>query len=431
MVDPIVTHRRADRDDDDHQPRVPVDGADPSDAPHPSAEEHRAVGEDSAEDPAQPDDVESHHGATAASGSLFDPVPEFQSETPFGELGAPVSRRSPFYKGFVGALGVLVAVLCMLAVREATSVLTLVLIAVFLAVGLNPIVEFAIRRGIRRGWAVLAVGLLALAFLSLVVVVAGGVLRNQIVTFINDAPKLLADLREHKSIAHLDAKYHVLSSLQSKLEDPDFFTDYFGGVFNVGLSVLNAVASTVIVFILTLYFLAALPTLKRALYSLAPASRRERVGQLGDEILRRVGRYVIGAFLVALLAGTVSLVFLLSVGLSQYALPLALLVALLDLVPLVGSILGATIVTVVGLANSLSIGIACIVFYLIYETLEGYVIYPRVMRSSVDVPEYVTIMAVLLGGAIGGVVGALLALPIGAAVLLIVREVWVRRQDVS
>ena len=202
-------------------------------------------------------------------------------------------------------------------------------------------------------------------------------------------------------------------------------------MFNVGLTVLNAVVTTVVVIILTLYFLAALPTLKRALYSLAPATRRERVGQLGDEILRRVGRYVIGALSVALLAGTVSLLFLLSVGLTQYALPLAVMVAMLDLVPLVGSITGAASCTIVGLANSLSIGIACIVFYLIYETLEGYVIYPRVMRSSVDVPEYVTIIAVMTGGALGGVVGALLALPIVAGGLLIVQEVWVRRQDVS
>jgi predicted PurR-regulated permease PerM len=100
-------------------------------------------------------------------------------------------------------------------------------------------------------------------------------------------------------------------------------------------------------------------------------------------------------------------------------------------VPLVGSLLGAGIVTIVGVANSLPIGIACVCFYLVYETLEGYVIYPRVMRSSVDVPEYVTIVAVLLGGSVAGVVGALLALPIAAAGLLIVREVWVRRQSVT
>lgn len=411
MVDPIVRNRPRSEDDDDIGVDHPVSSGDPA---------------GTASTDVAPEEI-----TAAAKGSLFEPTSEADAKKPFGDLGAPISDHSMFYRGFIGALGVLLAVVLVLAIREAASVLVLLLIAVFLAVGLNPIVELAIRLGIKRGWAVLAVGVLAVGFLTLVVVVVGGVLRNQIVTFINDAPTLLNDLRKHKSIAHLDAKYHVLSDLEDKLKDPEFVSNYFGGVFNVGLSVLNAVASTVIVFVLTLYFLAALPVLKRALYTLAPASRRERVGHLGDEILRRVGRYVIGAFLVALLAGTVSLLFLLSVGLSQYALPLALMVALFDLLPLVGSILGAAVVTVVGLANSLPIGVACIVFYLIYETLEGYVIYPRVMRSSVDVPEYVTIIAVLLGGAVGGVVGALLALPIGAAVLLIAREVWVRRQDVS
>ena len=253
----------------------------------------------------------------------------------------------------------LLAVLSALAVREAADTLELVLIAAFLAVGLNPIVEYAIRRGVKRGWAVLVVGVAdRSAWSPRSSIVVGGVLRNQITTLINDAPKLLDDLRKHKSIAHLDHKYHIISSIEQKLKSPNFAEKYFGGVFNVGLSVLHGVLNVVVVFILTLYFLAALPVVKRTLYSLAPASRRERVGQLGDEILRRVGRYVIGAVLVALLAGTVSLIFLFVVGLGQYALPLAMLVALLDLVPLVGSILGATIVSVVGLANSLPIGIA-------------------------------------------------------------------------
>jgi predicted PurR-regulated permease PerM len=119
------------------------------------------------------------------------------------------------------------------------------------------------------------------------------------------------------------------------------------------------------------------------------------------------------------------------VGLGEYALALGLLVALLDLLPLVGAILGAAIVCLVGFATSVPVGIACVVFYGIYEVLEGYVIYPRVMRSSVDIPEYVTIVAVLIGGAVGGVVGALLALPVAAAIVLLTREVWMRRQDAA
>jgi predicted PurR-regulated permease PerM len=364
-------------------------------------------------------------------GSLFDQVHRADAANPYGVPGPPISRSSAFFIGFLAALGVIVAVVLASAVNDASDVLLLVLVAAFLAVGLNPIVELLIRHGWKRNWAVLVVAIGVLGVLTLIVVVLVGLLRNQIVSLIDDAPHLLNDLRKHKSIRQLDNRYHIISSLEAKIEAPDFAEKTFGGVFNVGLSVFRGLGDTVVVFVLTLYFLAALPQLKKGMYSLAPASRRARVGKLGDEILRRVGGYVIGAFLVALLAGTVSAIFLLIVGLGQYALPLAVMVAVLDLVPLVGSLLGATIVSVVGLANSLPIGIACIAFYLVYECLEGYVIYPRVMRSSVDVPEYVTIVAVLLGGAVGGIIGALLALPMAAAGLLLVREIWVRRQNVT
>jgi predicted PurR-regulated permease PerM len=256
-------------------------------------------------------------------------------------------------------------------------------------------------------------------------------LRAQLATFVHDAPRLIDDLRDNKLISRLDSKTHLLQRLQGQVENPYLPEKIFTTVFGSGLGVLRTVIDIVVVFALTLYLLAGLPQLKRACYSLAPHSRRVRVGQLGDEILRRVGGYVVGAFLVAVLAGTVTALFLLAAGLGTYALPLAVLVALLDLVPLVGSILGASIVTLVCLANSLDVGLAALFFYLVYEPLEGYVIYPRVMRSSVDVPEYVTILAVLLGGALDGVIGALLALPTAAGLLLLVREVWVRRQDLS
>ena len=251
-------------------------------------------------------------------GSLYEPHGTASDEAnPYGRLGRPISRHAPFYRGFVGALGVLVALV--FGLRRSAAV-----------VGHRAGTHRRIPRGgaepdrrvrdpARHEARLGGAGRLdrrCSAFLTGLLYVVGGVLRNQVVTLVNDAPKLIADLRHHKTIAHLDAKYHVLSGLENKLRRPDFLTDAFGGVFNVGLTVLNAVVTTVVVLILTLYFLASLPTLKRALYSLAPSTRRERVAGLGDEILRRVGRYVIGAVSVALLAGTVSLLFLLSVGLD-------------------------------------------------------------------------------------------------------------------
>ncbi len=359
-------------------------------------------------------------------------MPDSEPSDPYGAPGAPISRQAPFYRGLLWTLGALTALVLGFAVQAAASVLVLVLISGFLAVGLDPVVAFAVRRGVKRGWAVLAVALLFFGLITAIVFVIGGALESQVTSLVDNAPQLLNDLRRNRSVAKLDAKYHVLSGLQDRIKDANLSSSTLSRIFDVGVSVLNLLVNTVVVVVLTLYFLGALPQIKKGV--LLPGSGQPpRAGRAdsGDAILRSVGGYVIGASAVALLAGTVTLIFLFVVGLGAYALPLALLVALLDLVPLVGAIVGAAVVSLVGFATSLPIGIACVVFYLVYEALEGYVIYPRVMRSSVDIPEYVTIVAVLVGGAIGGIVGALLALPIGAAVLLLVREVWVRRQNVS
>ena len=197
----------------------------------------------------------------------------------------------------------------------------------------------------------------------------------------------------------------------------------------VGLAVLSAVANTFIVTVLTLYFLSSLETTKHALYRLAPASRRERVTVLGDQILAGVGGYVSGAFVVATCAGLSSLIFLFIVGLGEYAVALAFVVALLDVIPMIGATIGAVIVTAIGFAEDPKIGIACMIFYLLYQQVENYVIYPRVMSRSVDVPGAVTVIAALVGAALLGVVGALLAIPTAAAILMLTREVFVKRQD--
>ena len=364
--------------------------------------------------------------------SLFDqPIDGVDAANPFGRPGPRIARSGAFYRGFVTALGVLLALLLGFSVRATESVLVLIMVSIVLAVGLNPIVELLIRRGMRRRWAVLIVTVVVLGTLSLIVAVFVQEVRDQVTTFINDAPRLISDLRKHKAIRELDNRYHFLTDLQDKLQDPHLLRRMFGSALDVGLGVLGAVVNTLVVVVMTIYLLAALPQVKRAAYSLAPASRRTRVAALGDEILRRVGGYVVGALLVALLAGSVTTILLVSVGLGRYALPLGLLVALLDLVPLVGSLTGAGVVTLIGLASSLHAGVVILIVYLIYEPIEGYVIYPRVMRSTVDVPEIVTIIAVLLGGSLAGIIGALLALPVAAVILLLVREVFVRGQDTA
>jgi predicted PurR-regulated permease PerM len=345
-----------------------------------------------------------------------------------GEPGPPLKQHTPFYIGFVGALGVLVAIELGQIIVQARPVLVLVLVSAFIAVGLDPLVEKLVQRGLRRPIAVLIVTFIVLGIVALFLVALVPVLRDQITQIIESAPGWLDQLRHNSRLESLDKKYDVIDKVNEKLQGADFAQTAFGSVFSVGLAVLGALFNVFIIFVLTLYFLSALPKIKDACYSLAPASRRERIRSLGDEVLRQVGAYVGGAVVVALCAGLSSFAFLSIVGLSQYALALALVVAITDFIPLIGATIGATIVSLIGLATSLTTGIACIVFYIAYQQVENYVIYPRVMRSSVNVPGVVTVVAVLIGGSLLGVVGAMLAIPTAAGVLLILREVTLRRQ---
>ena len=192
--------------------------------------------------------------------------------------------------------------------------------------------------------------------------------------------------------------------------------------------VFGALFSALTLLILTLYFLSSLPTIKAHAYRLVPRSRRARVGLLTDEILTRVGGYVAGAIAIASIAATLTFTMLVTLGVD-YPVALALLVFLTGLIPLIGATIGAVIIVTVSLFTSVQVGIIVAVYYLIYQQVENYVLYPRVMKRSVDVSPAATVVAVLIGGSLLGVLGALLAIPIAAAVQLVLNEVVSPRQD--
>ena len=346
----------------------------------------------------------------------------------FGSLGRPIRRDSPFMLGFLGALGVLTAWFLVQALLQARSVLLLIAVALFLAIGLSPIVEWLIARGIRRG---IAIGIVFLGVIAAFVGFGFAVLPpviEQSNEFVKALPDYLANLRRNPTIRQFDQDYGVIDRAQTYVTSGDLGQRMFGGIVGVGRVVLNAVFSALSLLIMTLYFLAALPSMKRQAYRLIPASRRERVTLLSDEVINRIGGFISGALTVAFVAGFTSYIFLLIIGLP-YALALALFVALLDLVPLIGATIAAVVVSLLGFTESLVVGISCVVFYIAYQQFENYVVYPRVMRRAVDVPAPVTVVAVLLGGALLGIVGALLAIPVAAAVLLVLRQVAIPRMD--
>ncbi|MBU2074792.1 MAG: AI-2E family transporter [Actinobacteria bacterium] len=348
-----------------------------------------------------------------------------------GTPGPPLDRRAPFYLGFFGGLGALTAWWLGTTILAIGSTLLLIVVSLFLAAGLHPAVLFLERHGLRRGWAVLTVIVAALGALTLFVVAIVPVIADQVRAITDNAPGWFDQLQRNERVRALNEDYQILDRARDYVSNGDFLSGLFGGVLGFGLALLGAVFNAFIVLVLTLYFLASMETTKGALYRLAPASRRDRVSRLGDRILASVGGYVSGAFIVALVSGVSSLVFLFVIGLGEYAVALATVVALLGVIPMIGATLGAVVVTAIGFATDVRTGIACIIFYVVYQQVENYLIYPRVMSRSVDLPGAVIVIAALVGAALLGVVGALLAIPTAAGILMLLREVYVRRQDAS
>jgi predicted PurR-regulated permease PerM len=357
---------------------------------------------------------------------LHDPE---QSPDDLGTPGRPLNHRSPFMWGLLGGIGALVALWLGTMVLAIGSVLVLVVVALFLAVGLNPAVELLMRRGLQRPWAVLCVIVAVLVAFGLFLVTIVPLVSHQVTGIGNALPSMFDQLQKNGSIRSFDNKYDVSTKVTHYLQSGALAKKLFGGALGLGLAILGLLANVFVVIVLTLYFLASLPSMKHATYQLAPASRRERVSLLGDRILRNIGGYVSGAFVVALCAGASTLVFLIVMGLGSYAVALALVVALLDVIPMIGATIGAAIVCMIGFATNPTTGLICVAFYVAYQQLENFVIYPRVMSRSVEIPGALTVIAALIGGTLLGVVGALLAIPTAASIMLLIREVFVPRQD--
>jgi predicted PurR-regulated permease PerM len=386
------------------------------------AEAGRAETEDAEAGRAETEDAEAGRAETEDAGSGM--TQRARRRT----LGEPFQRHSPFYLGFFGALGALVAITLVSAIKATSGILVLIVVSFFLAVGLDPLVRVLVRRGLRRGLAVAIVALGLLGALTLFVVSLVPVVSDQIQTLIDNVPEWIADARRNETLLDLDKKYDIFNRIESTLTSSDLANQAFGGALGVGAFVLNALFNAFIIFVLTLYFLVSLPAIRNAFLQLAPQSRRERVAYLTDAVLDQTGGYVIGAVGIATCAAISTAIFLTFAGLGEYAVALALLVGLLDFIPLIGATIGAVIVSIIGFATSIGIGIACIIFFLIYQQIENYVVYPRIMSRSMSVPAVVTVVAALLGGSLLGVPGALLAIPVAAAVLFLIREVVVPRQ---
>ena len=350
----------------------------------------------------------------------------------FGTAGKPVNTSHPFYFGFMVTIGALLALTMLQALASASAVFILIIISIFLAAGLNPAVLFFQNRGLNRGASVGAVMASVLLFVAAFIAIAVPPLLDQGNQLLDNAPALIKDLNNNAFINDLNNKYGVIDSLQTKVDaiikDGQFAITAFGGVIGVGKAVVSGLVSTITILVLTLYFLASLPQVINIALRFVPATRRDRVSKLTNAIVGRIGSFVGGQAIIAALAATFILIMGLVIGMP-YPGPLAMVVLICGFIPLVGHFIGMSIVTVVSLTDSLTTAAIALGAYILYVQIENYVITPRIMRKSLAIPGLVTIIAALLGASLLGLVGGLLAVPIAAAVLLILDEVVFPRAD--
>jgi predicted PurR-regulated permease PerM len=346
-----------------------------------------------------------------------------------GEPGKPLNHRSPFFVGLAATAGVAVTIGLIEIVIHARSVLILIGLALFVAAGLDPAVSWLTRHGMRRWLAVITVVLLVLAVIGGFLAAAIPPLAQQTTALADQLPHYAKQLQDHSSeLGKLNAKYQLEQRLDKLISTRG--TTVVTGLVGAGEIVIGAVGSLFVVVVLTIYFLAGLPRIKLFAYRLAPQSRRARVILLGDEIFTKVGAYVLGNVATSVIAGIGTFAWMMIFGIP-YPVLLGLFVALLDLIPVIGSTIGGIIVTLVALTVSLPVALFTIIFYVGYRLAEDYLLVPRILGRAVKVPAVVSVVAVLVGGALLGIIGALVAIPAAAALRLWLDEVAFHRLDNS
>jgi predicted PurR-regulated permease PerM len=352
-----------------------------------------------------------------------------------------VKILNAFRIGLVGTLGVGVGLFILTSIVSLSTIITYIGAALFLALGLDPAISWLERRGLPRWSAILivmsGVGIIVAALVLAVV----PIIVDQIGDLVEEIPGIIERFNSQDWLAVLQEQFpqlqveeinaQVTTGLTDFFTNPDKLSELAGGVLQVAIAIGSGVFAVVIVFILMLYFAASLNTMKRATYQLVPASRRARFADLTEQITQSVGRYVLGQVSLAAVNGVLSFIYL-SIIRAPFPAVLAFLAFMFSLVPLVGTLSGSIVIVLVclipGLGSPIT-ALAAAIYYIVYMQVEAYILSPRIMHRAVKVPGALVVIAALAGGALGGILGALVAIPVAAAILLIIKQVVIPRQN--
>lgn len=299
-------------------------------------------------------------------------------------------------------------------------VLMLIGVAAFLALALEPGVTFLQKHLKARGAAVGVMIALIIAFLGLFFASVVPPIVRQSQSFVDNVPELRESLEDASTpLGRLERQFRLTQKLEEGAKDLAGSLSGLPGVFG---TVFGLIADLLVVLFLTLYFLLHAPAIKQEGIRLMPERKRKRTAQVAEVVFSKVGGWMEGNIVISLIAGIVSFAALALIGVP-YAAPLAMWVAIADLIPMVGAMLGAAVCVVVAFFSGVGHGIAASIFFLVYQQIENYLIGPRVMKRTVDVSAASVIIAALIGGTLLGPVGVLLAVPAAASIKVIASEV--------
>lgn len=348
--------------------------------------------------------------------------------------------QNAFRFGLFGGLGVLVALVIGGAVTSLATILTYIGAALFIALGLDPLVSWLEARKWPRWAAILTVllGVLGL-FTGLVFAIIPVIVEqssrlverfSEFVRSLDSLDDFFDSIQSFIPIEVVDIRLAAESALEW-ITNPNNLTQIGGGVLSVGIGIATVLFGALIILILTLYFVASLHNIKGAVYRLVPTSKRESFIGIAEQVSSAVGRYVVGQVTLALSNGVLSFIFLTIIG-AQYPALFAFVAFLFSLVPLVGTLSGSILIVLTQLLvnpESISTVVVAAIYYLVYMQIEAYVLSPNIMNRAVKVPGVVVVIAALAGGTLLGILGALIAIPVAASILIIIDQVVVPKQE--
>jgi len=348
-----------------------------------------------------------------------------------------VKIQNPFKLGLLAGLGVLVAIVIGGAVQDLATILTYIGAAIFLALGLDPLVTWLEKHKVKRPIAIIitlvgVLGIFAGLVFALIPVISEQV--QNITKLITNT--IIPGIQDNSIITGIDDSLpwlkvnDLIEQAGDFIADPTNIGSIGGGVLAVGINIATGIFGGIIIAILMIYFVSSLGSLKRGLYQLVPASKRANFIDLAEQISDSVGRYVMGQITLALVNGVLSFIVLSALGV-KYATLLAFIAFLGSTIPLVGT-LSASILISLGVLLFNGAGwqvIVVFIYYMVYMQVEAYILSPRIMARAVKVPGVVVVIAALVGGTLLGILGALIAIPVAAAVQLIIKEVIVPKQN--